>query len=75
MMLKNFKIDKWCFVMPSRSAAGKFQFTLAKVNVFVLTAFEYIVAFTSCVIVVELCILLCYEVIVLKFRQRVSIFV
>ena len=68
MMLKNFKIDKWCFVMPSRSAAGKFQFTLAKVNVFVLTAFEYIVAFTSCVIVVELCILLCYEVIVLKCR-------
>ena len=34
------------------------------VNVFVLTAFEYsYLAFTSLVIVVELCTLLCYEVI------------
>ena len=69
MMLKHFKIDKWYFVIPSRSAAGKFQLTLAQVNVFVLTAFEYsYLVFTSFVLVVELCTLLCYEVIVLKFR-------
>ena len=49
--------------------SGIFQFTQAQVNVFVFTAFEYsYLAFTSLVIVVELCILLCYEVIVLKFR-------
>ena len=55
--------------MPSRSASGIFQFTQAQVNVFVFTAFEYsYLAFASLVIVVELCILLCYEVIVLKFR-------
>ena len=72
MVLKNFKIDffNWYFVMPSRSApAYQFQFTQARVNVFVLAAFEYsYLAFTSLVIVVELCTLLCYEVIVLKFR-------
>ena len=46
-----------------------FQFTQAQVNVFVLTAFQYsYLAFTSLVIVAELCTLLCYEVIVLKFR-------
>ena len=56
--------------------SGIFQFTQAQVNVFVLTAFEYsYLAFTSLVIVVELCSLLCYEAIVLKFRWRVSIFV
>ena len=69
MMLRNFKIDffNWYFVMPISS--GKFQFTPAQVNVFVLTAFEYsYLAFTSLVIVVELCTLLCYEVIVLKLR-------
>ena len=49
--------------------SSKFQFTLAQVNVFVLTAFEYsYLVFTTLVIVVELCSLLCYEVIVLKFR-------
>ena len=49
--------------------SGIFQFTQAQVNVFVLTAFEYsYLAFTCLVIVVELCTLLCYEVIVLKFR-------
>ena len=49
--------------------SGIFQFTQAQVNVFVLTAFEYsYLAFTSLVIVVELCTLHCYEVIVLKFR-------
>ena len=49
--------------------SGKFQFTVAQVNVFVLTAFEYsYLPFASLVIVVELCTLLCYEVIVLKFR-------
>ena len=48
---------------------GIFQFTQAQVNIFVLTASEYsYLAFTSLVIVVELCTLLCYEVIVLKFR-------
>ena len=42
---------------------------LPMVDVFVLTAFEYsYLAFTSLVIAVELCTLLCYEVIVLKFR-------
>ena len=49
--------------------SGIFQFTHAQVNVFVLKAFEYsYLAFTSLVVVVELCTLLCYEVIVLKFR-------
>ena len=49
--------------------SGIFQFTQAQVNVFVLMAFEYsYLAFASLVIVVELCTLLCYEVIVLKFR-------
>ena len=48
--------------------SGEFQFTLAQVNVFVLTAFEYsYLVFTTLVIVVELCSLLCYEVIVLRF--------
>ena len=51
------------------TGSGKFQFTLAQVNVFVLVAFEYsYLTFTSLVIVAELCTLLCYEVIVLKFR-------
>ena len=50
--------------------SGIFQFTQAQVNVFVLTAFEYsYLAFTSLVIVVELCTLLCYDVIVLKFQS------
>ena len=65
MILKNFKIDffNWYFV--------KSKFTPAQVNVFVLTAFEYsYLAFTRLVIVVELCILLCYEVIVLKFSKE-----
>ena len=49
--------------------SGIFQFTRAQVNLFVLAAFEYgYLVFTSLVIVVELCTLLCYEVIVLKFR-------
>ena len=48
-----------------------FQFTQAQINVFVLTAFEYIyLAFTSLVIVVELCTLLCYQVIVLKLDKE-----
>ena len=48
--------------------AGIFPFTEAQANVFDLTAFVYIYfAFTSLVIVVELCTLLCYEVIVLKY--------
>ena len=61
--------------MPSRSAPAYFdslklkQELLAQVNVFVFTAFECsYLAFTSVVIVVELCTLLCYEVIVLKFK-------
>ena len=49
--------------------SGIFQLTQARVNVFVLTAFEYsYLVFTSLVIVVERCTLLCYEVVVLKFR-------
>ena len=49
--------------------SGIFQLTQAQVNVLVLTAFEYsYLAFTCLVIVVVLCTLLCYEVIVLKFR-------
>ena len=49
--------------------SSMFQLTQAQVNVFVFTAFEYsYLAFTSLVIVVELCTLPCYEVIVLKFR-------
>ena len=55
--------------------SGIFQFTQAQVNVFVLTTIEYrYLAFTCSVIVVEHCTFLCYEVIVLKFRQRVPIF-
>ena len=52
--------------MPSQSAPAYFN---SLKLVFVLTAFEYShLAFTSLVIVVELCTLLCYEVIVLQFR-------
>ena len=48
---------------------GSGIFTQAQVYVSVLTAFVYrYLAFTSLVIVVELCTLLCIEVIVLKFR-------
>ena len=57
--------------------AGLFQFwlTLECTDVFDLTALVYIYfAFTSLAIVVELCTLRRYEVIVLKCRQRVSIF-
>ena len=50
-------------------ASGIFQFIQAQVNVFVLMAFVYIyLAFTSLVSAVDLCALLCYEVIALKFR-------
>ena len=50
--------------------SGIFQFTLAQGNVLSSpAAFVYInSAFTSLVIFVELCALLCYEVIVLKLR-------
>ena len=49
--------------------AGIFSFTQSQANVFDFTAFVYIYfAFTSLVIVVELCTLLRYEVIVLKCR-------
>ena len=69
MVLKNFKID---FCNAVAIGSGIFQFTQAQicqVNVFVLTAFEYsYLAFTCLVIVAELCTLLCFEVIVLKFR-------
>lgn len=59
--LKNFKFDFF--------NSSIFQFIQAQVNVFLFTAFEYsYLAFTSLVIVVELCTLLCHEVIVLKFR-------
>ena len=72
MVLKNFKIDFFnrYFVLNAVAiGSGIFQFTQVQVNVFVLTAFEYsYFAFTSLVIVVELCTLLCYEVIALKFR-------
>ena len=72
MVLNNFKIDffNWYFVMTSRSAPAYFNSLELKImNVFGLTAFEYsYLAFTSSVIVVELCTLLCYEVVVLKFR-------
>ena len=65
VVLKNFKIDFNAVAIGS----GIFQFTQAQVNVFVLTAFEYsYLAFTTLVIVVELCTLLYYDVIVLKFR-------
>ena len=48
--------------------AGIFPFTQAQANVSDFTAFVYIyLAFTSLVIVVELCALLCYEVIVKKY--------
>ena len=48
-----------------------FQFTQAQINVFVLTAYEYsYLAFTSLVFVVELCTLLCYEVIVLNLDKE-----
>ena len=48
------------------------QITQAQVYVFVLTVFLYTYfAFTSLIVFVELCIFLCYEVIVLKFRKRV----
>ena len=68
MVLKNSKIDFFnlYFVMPLQSAPAYFN---SLKLVFVLTAFEYShLAFTSLVIVVELCTLLCYEVIVLQFR-------
>ena len=46
-----------------------FQFAEAQVNVFVLTAFEYIHSpLTSLEIVNELSTLLCYEVIALNFK-------
>ena len=49
--------------------AGIFSFTQSQANVLTLTALVYIYfAFTSLVIVVELCTLLRYEVIVLKYR-------
>ena len=49
--------------------AGIFSFTQSQANVFDFTAFVYIYfAFTSLVIVVELCTLPRYEVIVLKYR-------
>ena len=49
--------------------SGIFQLSQAQVLVFVLAAFAYIcLACSSLVIVVELCTLLCYEVIVLQFR-------
>ena len=49
--------------------AGIFSFAQSQANVFDFTAFVYIYfAFTSLVIVVELCTLLRYEVFVLKYR-------
>ena len=49
--------------------AGIFSFAQSQANVFDFTAFVYIYfAFTSLVIVVELCALLRYEVFVLKYR-------
>ena len=49
--------------------AGIFSFTQSQANVFDFTAFVYIYfAFTSLVIVVELCTLLRYEEIVLKYN-------
>ena len=71
MVLKNFKSTFSTGILQYRRDRLRriFQFTQAQVNVFVLTAFEYsYLAFTSLVIVVELCSLLCYEAIVLKFR-------
>ena len=71
VVLKNFKIDffNWYFLMPSRSAPAYFNSLQAQVNDVVLTAFEIsYLAFTSLVIIVELCTLLFHEVIVLKFR-------
>ena len=72
VLLKNFYIYLSNAVV---IASGIFQFTQAQVFVFVLTAFVYInLTFTSLVIVVELCTLLCFEEIVMKFRyKRVSI--
>ena len=56
--------------------ADIFSFTQSQANVFDFTAFVYIYfAFTSLVIVAELCTLLHYEVIVLTYRKSVSIFV
>ena len=51
--------------------AGIFPFTQAQGNVFDFTAFSVYIyfAFTSLVIVVELCTLLRYEAIVLKYRR------
>ena len=52
--------------------AGIFSFTQSQANVFDFTAFVYIYfAFTSLVIVVELCTLLRYEEIVLKYNTLV----
>ena len=48
---------------------GIFSFTQSQATVFDFTAFVYIYfAFTSLVIVVDLCTLLRYEVFVLKYR-------
>ena len=52
-----------------RASASRERRHISQANVFYFTAFVYIYfAFTSLVIVVELCTLLRYEVIVLKYR-------
>ena len=72
MALRNFNIDffNWYFVMPSRSATGYFNSLKLKLMFWssrLLSIISYL-AFSSLVTVVELCTLLFYEVIVLKFR-------
>ena len=71
MVLKNFKIYffSWHFCNAVVIGAGIFPFTQSQANVFDFTAIVYIYfTFTGLVIVVELCALLRYEVIVLKYR-------
>ena len=68
VLLKNFNTY---FCNAVVIASDILQFTQAQVYVFVLAAFVSInLTFTSLVIVVELCTLLCYEEIVLKFRNE-----
>ena len=62
----------WDFVMPSRSTPA-FQFGQLKFDLRYFVDISYLTHFaiTSLVTFTELCILLCYEVFVLKFRKRV----
>ena len=71
MVLKNFKIYFfiWYFVISAVVIGdGIFPFTQAQRLMFLTLRLLCIFTFTSLVIVIELCTLVRYEVIVLKYR-------